>query len=137
MAYSNFYSWWLGFLAKTKSSFKVLWHYKPNRWHFLIYLFLLSIISWQAYSIYYNLSGNLLVLRYRIDFGASLIGEAKNIFYYPILSLSFFIFNFILALVASLQNKNRFLYNLIFVGNNVITIFISLYLMSVYLVNFS
>lgn len=137
MAYSNIYSFWLNFLRKTRSSIKSVWRYRPNRWYFLIYLILLIFLSWQAYNIYSNLSGTLLVLRYRIDFGASLVGEPRKIFIYPIISLIIFLFNYIISLLFSASSKNRFIFNLLFVGTNVITIFIILYLMSVYLVNFS
>lgn len=137
MAYSNLYSFWLSFWRKTKISIKSVWHYRPNRWYFLIFLCLFLFLTWQAYNIYSNLSGSLLVLRYRIDFGASLVGEPRKIFIYPIISLLIFLINYIISLFFSGSSKNRFIFNLVFNGTNFITVFMILYLMSVYLVNFS
>ncbi|MDA3803106.1 MAG: hypothetical protein PF488_04440 [Patescibacteria group bacterium] len=137
MAYSNIYSFWLGFIRKTRASIKSVWRYRPNRWYFLLYLALFLFLTWQAYNIYSNLSGSLLVLRYRIDFGASLIGEPRKIFIYPIVSLLILLFNYIISLFFSTSSKNRFIFNLLFIGTNFITVFMILYLMSVYLVNFS
>ena len=137
MAYSNFYSFWLSLFRSIKSSVKSIWRYRPNRWHFLIFFILFLFLVWQSYNIFTNLSGNLLVLRYRIDFGASLVGDYSRIIIYPLISLSMFVVNYVVAMFFSSSSKNRFIYNLIFTGNNVLVLFMILYLMSVYLVNFS
>lgn len=136
MAYSNFYSLWLNFWHKAKSSWQIIWRYRANRWYFLVFLLCVSLLFLQAYGIYTNLSGSWLVLRYKIGFGASLIGKPVEIFYYPIAMLIFFILNFILAMIYSKLSNHRFIYNYIFSSSIVLTIFMSLYLMSVYLVNF-
>ncbi len=136
MAYSNFYAVFYDFLRSLRLAWRAVWRYYPNRIYIAIF-FVLSIISfWQAYYIFSNLSGDFLVFRYQINFGASLIGLPVKIFNYPISSLIVLIVNFIVAMLVYRRPKARFLFHLLFGATTVFSLFVIIYLYSVFLINF-
>jgi hypothetical protein len=136
MAYSNFYAVFYDFLRSLRLSWQAVWRYYPNRIYIIVF-FALSIISfWQAHYIFSNLSGDLLVFRYRINFGASLIGSPIKIFTYPAASLIVLFSNFIIAMLIRRRPKARFLFHLLFGSTTVFSLFIIIYLYSVFLINF-
>lgn len=136
MAYFNFYASVYEFFSNLKTSFKVVWRYLPNRIYLLASLFLQAFAWLQVYFINKNLSGDLLVFRYKIDFGANLIGKPNLIFNYPFYSLFVIILNLFLVLLLR-KNKNfYFLSHVLLASALIFSIFLCLYLFSVYLVNF-
>lgn len=136
MPYFNFYAGVYEFFSHLDLAFKSLWRYLPNRYYLISSLFL-QILAWaQAVSIKNSLSGELLVLRYKIDFGANLVGNPNLIFIYPLFSLFVILFNILLVLIFS-RHKNFRLFSQLLLGGAIsFAVFTSLYLLSVYLVNF-
>ncbi len=136
MAYFNFYASAHEFFGRVLSAIKSLWRYVPNR-YYLIFSALLNVSAWaQSFFIKNNLSGELLVLRYKIDFGANLVGKPDLILIYPLFALIVLVFNFVLVLILSRDKNFRLFSQLLLGGALAFSVLMSLYLMSVYLVNF-
>lgn len=136
MAYSNFYAKFLDTLKTVGASCSTLWRYYPSR-IYLAAAFLFQALSfWQAFWIKANLSSELIVLRYRIDFGASLIGEPSLILNYPLISLGVLILNSILAVSFSSRQDKKIFIHLFLASASAFSFFMSLYLLSVFLINF-
>jgi len=136
MAYSNFYAGFYEHLRRISRTFKWVWAYHPNRYYLLVSLFFQILSFWQAFSIRRNLSGELLVLRYKIDFGANLVGEPHQIFLYPIFSVSVLVLNLFLVMLLSSKSKARVFNQLLLAAATIFEFFMVLYLMSIYLINF-
>jgi len=136
MPYFNFYAGAYEFSGRLRSAWRTLWFYLPNRWYLFIIIFWQFILWFQALSIKSTLSGELLVLRYKIDFGANLVGEPKLILLYPVFALLVFLFNTVLVLIFSRHKNFRLLANILLGGALGFSVLTTLYLLSVYLVNF-
>ena len=136
MPYFNFYAGVYEFFSHLDLAFKSLWRYLPNRYYLIISLVLQILVWIQAFSIKNNLSGELLVLRYKIDFGANLVGNPNLIFIYPLFSLLIILFNILLVLILSRHKNFRLFSQLLLGGALSFSVLTILYLLSVYLVNF-
>ena len=136
MAYSTFYNHFFNFRQHIAKSFANLWRFVPARFYLGLAL-LWQIISWyQASFIYKNLSGNLLVLHYNVDYGTDLIGDPKQIFYYPLGGLLVILLNLIVSLLFYRHKDFRLYANLLLGGLALFSIFLNLALLAIYLVNF-
>lgn len=136
MAYFNFYAGVYEFFSSLKTSMRVFWRYLPNRIYLLLSVFFQALAWLQAFFINKNLSGDLLVLRYKIDFGANLVGKPSLIFLYPLFSLGILLLNSCLALSLRNRKNFHFLSQVLLATVLVFSIILCLYLFSVYLVNF-
>lgn len=136
MAYFNFYASVYEFFAYLKTSVKVFWRYFPNRVYLYLAAFFQALAWLQVYFINKNLSGDLLVLRYKIEFGANLVGEPNLIFAYPFFSLAVVFLNFFLSLLLRKNKNYHFLSQTLLASAVIFSIILCLYLFSVYLVNF-
>jgi hypothetical protein len=136
MTYSSFYARFYTQLIKIKEAFLVIFAYRSG----LVYIVL--IISWQlilwleAFLIRRILSGEIVVLHYNIDFGIDLVAPAGNIYFYPCLALLVVFFNFILLMILSRRKDVNVLINYLLGSAWVFHVFLSLVLLSVYLINF-
>ena len=136
MPYFNFYAGVYEFFGRFNSALKLLWRHRPNRYYLVISL-ILQVLAWaQAFSIKNSLSGELLVLRYKIDFGANLVGNPNLIFIYPLFSLLVILFNILLVLILSRHKNFRLFSQLLLGGALSFAVLTILYLLLVYLVNF-
>ncbi len=136
MAYFNFYAGVYEFVSSLRTSMRVFWRYFPNRIYFLLSIFF-QILAWLgAFFINKSLSGDLLVFRYKIDFGANLVGKPSLIFIYPLFALIVLLFNSCLALSLSKRGNFHFLSQVLLATVLIFSIILCLYLFSVYLVNF-
>ncbi len=136
MAYFSFYASLYEFFARIALALKAIWRYRPNRLYLLLILFF-QLVSWaQAILIKSSLSSELLVLRYKIDFGANLIAEPSLIYIFPLVALGVFLLNFSFLIFLKKKSNFNFLAQLILGGTLVFSVFLALYLFSVYLINF-
>ncbi|MBU4455731.1 hypothetical protein KJ586_04445 [Patescibacteria group bacterium] len=102
---------------------------------YLAVLLGLNLLNWfAAYTINKNVSQNLIVLHYNIDFGVNLIGGAKKIYLIPLLGLIIILINFILSAVIHRQGK--FIVHLLLSGAILANLFLLAGLASLYLINF-
>jgi hypothetical protein len=136
MAYSNFYAKFLDVSKTITSSYLAFWHYRSSRFYLAAAFLFQGLSFWQAFWIKNNLSSELIVLRYKIDFGANLVGEPSLILYYPFISLGVLILNSILAIGFSRRNDKKVFIHLFLGAALSFSFFMSLYLLSVFLINF-
>lgn len=102
---------------------------------YLAVLLGLNLLNWfAAYTINKNVSQNLIVLHYNIDFGVNLIGGAKKIYLIPLLGLIIILINFIL--LAVIHRQGKFIVHLLLSGAILANLFLLAGLASLYLINF-
>lgn len=102
---------------------------------YLAVLLGLNLLNWfAAYAINKNVSQNLIVLHYNIDFGVNLIGGAKKIYLIPLLGLIIILINFIL--LAVIHRQSKFIVHLLLSGAILANLFLLAGLASLYLINF-
>ncbi|MGI6374046.1 MAG: hypothetical protein ACOX0C_01800 [Patescibacteria group bacterium] len=101
----------------------------------LFVVFLIGL-SWQAYFIKQNLLGDLVILHYNVDFGVDLMATKGYLTLYPLAFLLVFLINFLIVwLFNRSQNLRKYL-NYLLATALLVAIFISLALLSIYLINF-
>ena len=99
MAYSNFYGQFYVIRGRVGSSLAAVWNLSASRWYAALTV-ILQIIAWaESIFIYRNLTGDLLILHYNVDFGIDLVGVPSRIFVYPLVGLGVFILNLIIAII--------------------------------------
>lgn len=106
---------------------------------YLAVLLGLNLLNWfAAYAINKNVSQNLIVLHYNVDFGVNLIGGAKKIYLIPLLGLIIILINFILLAVIHRQGhrQSKFVAHLLLSGAILANLFLLAGLASLYLINF-
>ncbi len=130
---------------------KLLSHFHLNRYKFteyilglfgflyirvyLIIIISLILLNWLfAYTININVSQDLVVLHYNVDFGVNLIGNVKQLYVVPLMGLVVFIINFILS--AFLNKQDKFFSHLLLGAAVLVNLFLLAAIASVYLVNF-
>lgn len=136
MVYLNVYAGIYEFFNRLLSSWRVFWRYLPNRFYIFTALAFQVLLWWQAYTIKSSLSGELLVLRYKINFGANLVGDPSLIFRYALFALLVVLLNMVLAVAVSRHRNFRLLSHLLMGGALSFSFLTAFYLLTVYLVNF-
>ena len=102
---------------------------------YLIIIFGLILLNWLfVYIININVSQDLVVLHYNVDFGVNLIGNVKQIYVIPLTGLVIFIINFIL--LAFVNKQDKFFAHLLLGAAMLVNLFLLIAISSVYLVNF-
>ena len=136
MAYSNFYARVYGAFDKTKESLGAIFRFRPSFIYIAIIVIEQTIAWFQAWFIYHNLSGDILVLHYNVDFGIDLVGDPVRIYFFPVIGLTIFLLNFIV--LASLHKDKNFkiLAHYLLGIATLFGLFLSVALLSVYLINF-
>lgn len=108
--------------------------------HVRIYLFFvigLNIVLWIfSYFIKSNISQDLIILHYNVDFGVDLIGEVGRLYIIPSLSALVLFFNLVLLLYFAKYEHFRFISHLLMIACLLINIILLLSLASIYLINF-
>ncbi len=136
MAYSNFYARLHTRGQEIGAAFLAVWSFYPTRVYLPILLFW-QILAWlQAWLIFHNLTGDLLVLHYNVDFGVDLVGDPSRIFLYPIFGLVACFVALILSSFFYRQADFKVITHLLLGAAAVFGLFLSLVLMSIFLINF-
>ena len=136
MAYSNFYARLHAWGQKTGAAFGAVWRFYPTRFYLPIFVFW-QILAWvQAWLIFHNLTGDLLVLHYNVDFGIDLVSDPSRIFLYPIFGLVACFVVLILAAIFNRQADSKLINHLLFAGAALFGLLLSLVLLSIFLINF-
>jgi hypothetical protein len=136
MAYSNFYARFYAALDKSKASLGAIFHLKSSRFY-LIFLAVWQLIVWlQAWFINKNLSGDILVLHYNVDFGIDLVGDPARIYLYPLLGLGIFVANFVILAILYKDKNFKILAHFLLGAAALFGLFLSIALLAVYLINF-
>jgi hypothetical protein len=136
MAYSNFYARIFANFDKSRASFRTIFRFTPS----LIYLALFvawQVVAWfQAWFIYKNLSGDVLVLHYNVDFGIDLVGDPARVYFFPVLGLIIFLLNLIILAVLHKDKNFKILVHFLLGAATLFAVFLSIALLAVYLINF-
>ena len=136
MSYSRIYNNFFNFRQNVASSLSSLWRFHLSRIYLLLVL-LCQVIAWfQARFIFKNLSSDLLVLHYNVEYGTDLIGDPNRIFIYPLAGLLVILLNLILCLLFYRHKDFKLFANLLLGGLILFGIFLNLALLSIYLINF-
>jgi len=107
------------------------------RLYFIILLGLNFFIWMAVYLININVSQDLVVLHYNVDFGVDLIGGVKRLFIIPTLGLIVILTNGTLLFSFCRRKDFRFLANILLGASLTVNLFLLIALGSIYLINFS
>lgn len=130
--YNNFLSLRRGIL----SSASLIFSFFYIRFY-LILLIGFNLFIWLvAYYININVSQDLIILHYNINFGVDLIGSVRKIFILPLLSLITIIINIIIFFILARHKDFKFIVHLLLGANVAVNIFLFISLVTIYLVNF-
>jgi hypothetical protein len=136
MVYSNHYARTSVMLGEIKASYSAIFRFAPS----LIYSGLVIVsqaLAWfQAWFINRNLSGDILVLHYNVDFGIDLVGNPRQIYLFPLLGLGIFLLNLIILAFFYKDKNFKILTHLLLGAAILFSLFLNIALLSVYLINF-
>lgn len=136
MNYSNFYARFYTRLQGLGAAFKRVFRFKQARLY-LIFILLLQGLAWlQTIIIFRRLTSSFTILHYNIDFGVDLIGNPKDIFYYPILGLIVALINVSLTAALTKRQGIRLIIHLLLGSIVAFAIFLSLALLAINFINF-
>jgi hypothetical protein len=136
MSYSSFYVRFYDIRQKISLSLGLIWRVFSNR------IYLMVILSWQviawlqAIFIYRQLTGNILILHYNVDFGIDLVASPDQIFLYPLFGLIVSLINLTILAILSRHRDFKILAHLLLSAAVFFEIFLSLALLAIYLINF-
>jgi hypothetical protein len=136
MSYTRLYNRFFNFKEQTFSALNSLWRYRLARLYLLLIIIWQTIAWFQARFIFKNLSSDLLVLHYNVDFGTDLISQPNQIFYYPLGGLMFILLNLVICLLFHRNKDFKLFVDLLVGGAALFSIFLNLALLSIYLINF-
>lgn len=136
MLYSKLYERFYSFRLKIATASGEFFGFWPNR-IYLAVIFLLQIISWWlSYHIFRNLTGDLLVLHYNVDFGINWVSDLNLIFYFPGLGLLFLLVSIILLFIFGPGRHFRFNSHLLMAGAVLSNLGMLTALILIYIINF-
>lgn len=136
MAYSNFYARFYSIINKIKTAFSEIFHFKSSFFYLGMIVFWQLIAWFQAWFIKKNLSGDVLVLHYNVDFGIDLVDAPSRIYLYPLLGLLVFLLNIILLAVFHKNSNFKVLTHFLLGSAALFAVFLIVALTSIYLINF-
>jgi len=124
------------FLKRLKSLSSDLYREAFIKIYFLSVL-VINLFLWiGAYLMHRNISQEISILHYNVDFGIDLIGSKNYFFIIPLLSLFFILLNKIILLILLKREHFKFLAQFLLGFLLLINIFLVLSLFSLYLINF-
>ncbi len=136
MAYSAFYARFFDLLDNIKEAFAEVFKFRASFFYLAGFIFW-QIAAWtQAFFIKSRLSGDLVVLHYNVDFGIDLVAAPASVFFYPGLALLIFIINLLILLFLNRHKNLKILVHYLLAAAVLFGAFLSLVLLSVYLINF-
>ena len=104
---------------------------------YTVVIFLLNLIIWLiARKMNNNVSQDLVILHYNIDFGVDLIGNVSKIFTIPFIGLLIIFINFILLFNLSKHKHFQFLAHLLLIGSLFVNLFLLFSISAIYFINF-
>lgn len=125
------------FRTETAFFWKKMWTWGFFKVYLLIFVILEAIISYLAAYIYLGNKGNdLTVLHYNIDFGIDQIGAGSGVFKFPITVLFLFLADLIFLYYFTRSKDFKFLVQLVLGASLVITGFLFLATLGLYIINF-
>jgi len=136
MAYFNSYSRFYKWRAYTLSAWRMVWRFSYSR-QYLLGVFVVQLIAWlQAGLIYRGLTSGFLILHYNVSLGVDLVGEARQVFLYPLFGLAVALVNSIILSFWHRARDFQILAHLLLAAALIFNLLISAALFSIYLTNF-
>lgn len=136
MTYYKFYEGFYSLRLKIATVSGEFFAFKPNRLYLLVIFLFQTFSWWLSYFIFKNLTSNLLVLHYNVDFGIDWVGDQNLIFYLPILGFLFLLLSVILIFIFGPGRHFRFQSHYLMAGAVLVNIGIFTALVLIYLINF-
>lgn len=136
MAYSNFYAKFYTVLGKIKTALAAVFRFRPSFIYLALVIFWQLVAWFQVWFIAKNLSSDVLVLHYNVDFGVDLVGDPNQIYLYPLLGIGVFLINFIVLAILHKDKNFKILSHFLWGAAVLFGSFLSIALLSVYLINF-
>ena len=99
MLYSKLYERLYSGRVKIAKMTGEFFSFRPNRIYLIITALIQGFAWWLAYYIFKNLTGDLLVLHYNVDFGIDWVGDLNSIFYFPAIGLAFLLLSIIMLFI--------------------------------------
>ncbi len=104
---------------------------------YLIIIFGFNVFLWLlVYSIKINVSQELIVLHYNVNFGVDMIGEVGRLYVIPLLYLMIIVFNILIIFSIVKYKYFKFIAHILLLTSLVVGIFLLIALAFIYLVNF-
>lgn len=136
MLYSKLYERFYSFRIKIANITGEFFSFHPNR----LYLAGVAIVQaaswWLSYYIYKNLTGDLLVLHYNVDFGIDWVGDQNLIFYFPTIGLAFLLLSIVLLFIFGPGRNFRIQSHYLMAGMLLANLGMLTSLILVYVINF-
>jgi hypothetical protein len=104
---------------------------------YLIVALVINVLNWFLVHLANTkvASGNdLFILRYNVNFGISLVGEAKQLYLFPAIGLAMIFLNFFVIL--NFKTNNKFINHVVLAGALAANLFLLLAAAQIYLLNF-
>jgi len=136
MAYFKFYSLFYNWRTTTLNAWQAVWRLRPVRFYLLAGLILQAIVWLQASLIYRGLSSGFLILHYNVSLGVDLVGEALQVFSYPLFGLGVMITNLVILSFWHRYRDFPILAHLLLAAALIFNLLLIAALFSIYLTNF-
>ena len=130
--YERIYSFRLK-IAKATGEFFGFW---PNRAYLAGALVIQAVSWWLSYYVFKNLSSDLLVLHYNVDFGIDWVSDKNLIFYFPLLGFTFLILSIAIIYIFGPGRHFRFQSHCLMGGAVLANLGMLTALLLIYLINF-
>ena len=136
MLYSKLYERFYSLRVKIANSAGEFFSFFPNRLYLIAAVIIQAASWWLAYYIFKNLTGDLLVLHYNVDFGIDWVGDLNNIFYFPLVGLAFLLLSIILLFIFGPGRHFRAQSHFLMIGMVLGNLGMLVSLLLVYIINF-
>lgn len=136
MLYSKLYERFYSLRVKTANVAGEFFSFYPNRLYLTAAVIIQAASWWLAYYIFNNLTGDLLVLHYNVDFGIDWVGDLNNIFYFPLVGLAFLLLSVILLFIFGPGRHFRAQSHYLMIGMVLGNLGMLVSLLLVYIINF-
>lgn len=136
MLYSKFYERFYSLRVKISNITGEFFSFHTNRLYLVAALLAQTASWWLSYYIYNNLTGNLLVLHYNVNFGIDWIGDKNIIFYLPMVGISFAVISIILLFILGPGRHFRAYSHYLMSGMVLANLGMLISLVLIYLINF-
>jgi len=136
MLYSKLYERFYSLRIKIANTTSEFFSFYPNRLYLIAAVFVQAVAWWLAYYIFKNLTSDLLVLHYNVDFGIDWIGDPNLVFYLPLIGLLFLLLSVIALLIFGPGRHFRIQAHYLMAGMVLANLGILASLVLVYVINF-
>jgi len=136
MLYSKLYERFYSFRVKIANITGEFFSFHPNRLYLAAVTVVQAVSWWLSFYIYKNLTSDLLVLHYNVDFGIDWISDPNVIFYFPVVGLIFLFLSIIVLFIFGPGRNFRIQSHYLMAGMVLANLGMLTSLILVYIINF-